>query len=627
MIKPKHVRRLLALAIVLFLVFTGLGVRLVFLQVFLHDRYKRIANNNTQSLFVRDPRRGDILDANGNPLAISLPAKRVVANPSFMGRHYLEIARQLAPLLSYQEAELIQKLRPTWRTNENGLVITNQFVDLRRKLPLEKWQQVTQAMAMLRFNVDETKLTRSERAFYRTLRAQSIDARDDQERFYPNRSLAAHVIGFAQDSETNFSGTVLNELVGRDGIEGWLDSKLRGVRGWRRTNTDRRRHEILSGREQEVEARAGLNVVLTIDLVIQSIVENEIAEAMKRHSAVSVSSIVARPRTGEILAMGLLPNYDPNQPGKSPMEFLRNRIISDQFEPGSTFKIVVVSAALNDNLIKLTDTFDCENGHFLFHGKVLHDHEPHGVISVENIITKSSNIGSAKIGIRLGEDRLYEYIRAFGFGAKTEIPLGGEQDGSVHPVRRWDKLTISRIPMGQSIAVTPLQMTMAMCAIANEGKLMRPMLVKRLQDGSGQIFTQCEPQIVRQVIQPEAARTTVGALKTVVSKDGTAAKARLDHHTVAGKTGTAQKPGIGGYMPGKYVSSFIGFFPADNPEICISVMLDEPKNGYYGGQAAAPVFKSIAEQVANYLKIKPDIEETVPDPGVSLAAKGAPVTD
>src|SRR5262249_30399308 len=205
--------------------------------------------------------------------------------------------------------------------------------------------------------------------------------------------------------------------------------------------------------------------------------------------------------------------------------------------------------------------------------------------------------------------RLYDYIRAFGFGARTGITLPGEVNGIVHPVARWDKLTITRIPMGQAISVTPLQMIMAMCALANEGRLMQPMLVRRLQEQSSSNSWEYAPQMVRQVISPRAARDMVTALKTVVSSQGTAPKAVLDHYTVVGKTGTAQKAGVGGYSHDKFVASFIGFFPADAPEVCIGVFLDEPQNGYYGGQTAAPVFKRIAEPVAKYLSIRPDREE------------------
>jgi cell division protein FtsI (penicillin-binding protein 3) len=382
------------------------------------------------------------------------------------------------------------------------------------------------------------------------------------------------------------------------------------VRGWRFTQTDRRKQELVALREQEVEPRAGLNAVLTLDMVIQNIVETELAEAMKDHSPVSASGLVVRPRTGEILAMATLPHYNPNRPGDFPDSARRNRIITDVVEPGSTFKIVVVSAALNEDLISLSDTLDCEQGSFHFMGKVLRDHERYGVLTVENIITKSSNIGAAKIGIKMGEQRLYDYIRAFGFGTRTGIALPGEVNGIVHPVARWDKLSISRIPMGQAISVTPLQMVMAMCAIANDGRLMQPMLVRRLQEQNSSNAWEYTPQMVRQVISRRAARDMVTALKTVVSPQGTAPKAILEHYTVAGKTGTAQKAAVGGYSHDRFVASFIGFFPADAPDVCIAVFLDEPQNGYYGGQTAAPIFKRIAEPVAKYLSIRPDREES-----------------
>jgi len=238
------------------------------------------------------------------------------------------------------------------------------------------------------------------------------------------------------------------------------------------------------------------------------------------------------------------------------------------------------------------------------------------------VITKSSNIGTAKIAIMMGEQRLYDYVRAFGFGSRTGITLDGEIWGTVHSVKDWDSLKVSRIPIGQGIAVTHLQMMMAMSAIANQGRLMQPMLVSRLETPSGELFAEYHPRMVRRAVNERAAKETVNALKTVVLTDGTAVKAQLEHYTVAGKTGTAQKPGPGGYSDDVYVASFIGFFPADDPEVCISIMLDEPDagKGYYGGQVAAPVFKQVAEQVANYLKIRPDREEMMSD---TMARRGA----
>ena len=249
-----------------------------------------------------------------------------------------------------------------------------------------------------------------------------------------------------------------------------------------------------------MEAHDGLNVVLTIDSVVQNIVETALAEGMEAHSPISISGIVVRPRTGEILAMATLPNFDPNNLNGSTPDARRNRVIADVAEPGSTFKVVVVSGALNDGIVQLTDQFDCEHGHFHFAGRVLHDHESYGVLSVKQIITKSSNIGAAKIGIKMGPARLYDYIRSFGFGTRTGIPLPGEVAGIVHPLKDWYKVSIAQIPMGQGIAVTRLQMTMAMCAIANKGVLMAPMLVERLEDRDHNVVAQYAPQRVRQVM-------------------------------------------------------------------------------------------------------------------------------
>jgi len=349
--------------------------------------------------------------------------------------------------------------------------------------------------------------------------------------------------------------------------------------------------------------------VLTIDSYMQHLVEATLADAMEKHTPISITALVMRPRTGEILAMATLPDYDPNNPGAGSMEAHRNRVISEVVEPGSTFKIVTVSGALNDQIVNLNDVFYCEHGHFGFAGKTLHDHEPSDNLTVKGIITKSSNIGAAKIGIKLGQARLYDYISSYGFGARTGLPLPGEEPGIVHALKNWSKVSVAQIPMGQGIAVTRLQMMMAMCAIANNGVLMRPMLVDRLEDEDGKTVVRYPPQRVRQVVSESTAKEMVEALKTVVTHDGTAEKAAMTNYTVAGKTGTAQKAEKGVYVHGKYVSSFIGFFPADNPELCISIVLDEPKEGYYGGQVAAPVFKQIAERAASYLNIPPDVEE------------------
>ena len=624
MAKRTQCKRVLTLVVMLGIAFIALGFRLVDLQVLRHERLSAMAARQTEMKVLREPRRGDILDARGNLLATSVFVKTVCADPVLLGDSQTKVARAIAPLLEMNEGELYNRLLPRTRQNEKGETITNRYVVLKRKVSLEAWDQIRAAMSALEFNTNEVKVAaRQFPSFCRDLKAKAIFAEplNDQLRVYPNGALAAHVLGFVNTEEKTVDGQAIVQSLGREGIEFTMNSKLSGVRGWRKSETDSRDREVVALRDQDVEPRDGLNVVLTIDSVIQHILETALAEGYSKHSPISISGVAIRPRTGEIVAMATLPTFDPNKPGAD-ADARRNRIITDVVEPGSTFKIVVVSGALNERVVTLKDQFDCEHGHFAFAGRVLHDHESYGPLSVESIITKSSNIGAAKIGIKLGPDRLYDYMREFGFGEKTGIPLPGEVRGLVYPTKHWSKVSIAQIPMGHGVAVTRLQMAMAMAAIANKGVLMRPMLVDHLEDRDGRAVVRYAPEPVRRVISEPAAAEMLTALKTVVSKDGTAPLAALDNFTVAGKTGTAQKVENGTYVSGKYISSFAGFFPADNPELCISIVMDEPKHeGYYGGRTAAPLFKQVAERAANYLNIRPDLNDADPTVAKTLTAE------
>lgn len=595
--------------------FAALAVWLMYLQGFRHEELKKEADANTRRKFFLEPRRGDILDAKHNLLATSVIVKTVCADPQLLLNHEAPVARAVAPLLQVTEEKVRERLFMRLRGTDKGEVVTNHYVVLKRQVPVETWQRLQQTMSNLTFGVNEKLLKKSEQAFYRDLRQKAIfaDPVDEQLRVYPNQALAAHVLGYVGTTVETNGKNRYPTLTGLDGIERTFNTDLRGVRGWRLTEIDHRGRERVDLREQNVEAHDGLNVVLTIDSVIQHITEEALAEVMTKHTPISASVIVLRPRTGEILALATLPNFDPNDVLHSTDDQRRDRLIADIMEPGSTFKVVVVSGALNEGLVRLSDLFFCENGAFGYAGRTLHDHEKYATLSVEGIITKSSNIGAAKIGIKMGEPLLYRYILDFGFAERTGIPLPGEVRGIVHPTKAWKKVSIAQIPMGQGVAVTPIQMAFAVSAIANRGQLMRPMLVDRLENQNGQTVLQFGAQPVRQVVSETAARQMVQALKTVVSPEGTAAEAALDHYTVAGKTGTAQKAGRTErgtieYLRGKYFSSFIGFFPADAPELCIAVFLDEPKQGYYGGKVAAPCFKQIATAAANYLNIKPDLD-------------------
>jgi cell division protein FtsI/penicillin-binding protein 2 len=607
MTNKQQIQRAMVLLIFFFAAFACLGWRLLDLQVVRHSKLLAEAERRTERKIWQPAKRGDILDANGNPLATSIPVKTVWVNPAVIaGQNILPnapqfFARALAPLLQIDEAKILQQMQPRLRQTTNG-VSTNQYAVLKRQVNEPLWQQIQATLKTLPSYVDTRGWKKSDLRALTNLCASAIGADSEQMRIYPNGSLAGQVIGFVAGSDaTNHAPG----LKGCDGIEKSFDDKLSGVDGWRVTEVDNAQRERASGRDEDVTARDGLNVMLTLDGAVQHIVESALAEAMVKHTPKSITGIVMRPRTGEILAMASLPNYDPGQP-KTIVSDAHNRVINDIVEPGSTFKIVVVSGALDKKVVQLDDKFDCEMGHFAFAGRVLHDHEALPIESVKSIIMKSSNIGAAKIGIKLGEQNLYDYAWDYGFGQRTGIPLPGEAAGLLYPVKKWSKVSIAQIPMGHGVAVTRLQMLYAMGAIANDGWLMRPMLVSRLQQRDGTVVQRYAPERVRKVISDDADKKIIEALKGVPTKEGTAVDAALKNYVVAGKTGTAQKAEGGVYVSGKYISSFIGFFPADKPEICISVVMDEPKEGYYGGKVCGPVFRDIAERCASYLNIPPD---------------------
>jgi cell division protein FtsI/penicillin-binding protein 2 len=618
-----QIHRALLLLGFLGLAFAGLSYRLVDLQVLRHDELSAKAEQNTQHEYWQAPRRGDLLDVNGNILATSVPVKTVCADPSLIGTFQPLVARAIAPLLQLNELDLAQKLTPRLARNAKGEIVTNNFhyVRLAKNISDDTWRQIVTAMTNLNFGVAEKRLPRAQREFTNNLRQHAIFFEPDQMRVYPNGSLASQIIGFPANEEAKANGRIVSQIVGRDGAEFTLNKQLSGVAGWKVTETDSAKRELVALRVEDVHPRDGLNVVLTIDSVVQHIVETALADALQKHTPRSITGIVMRPKTGEILAMASLPNYDPNQPNTITPE-TRNRVLTDVVEPGSTFKIVVVSGALNNGIVSLNTPVYCENGAFAFAGRVLHDHERLGNETVKSVITKSSNIGAAKIGIQLGADNLYNYAWNYGFGQRTGIPLPGEARGFLYPVKDWSKVSIAQIPMGHGVAVTRLQMLYAMASIANHGVLMRPMIVKQLQERDGSVVQRYAPESVRKIIGDKAVADMIEALKTVPTKDGTAPDAALKNYVVAGKTGTAQKAENGAYAAGKYISSFIGFFPADDPQICISVVMDEPKEGYYGGKVCGPVFRDIAERCASYLNIPPDPKLMTNAPSAFVSENG-----
>ena len=581
--------------------FGALGYKLVDLQILRHDRLSDSARGNSTESVELAARRGEIFDIHGNKLATSMFVKTISANPTLLGRHYPEVARALSPLLGVDEADLMVRLRPTRIETKSGEIKYDPHVVLKRKVLPSVWKKIKETMANVELLNLPEKPTRKQRMFYRALRQRAIyaEAVEEQLRIYPSRQLASHVLGFVDAAHK-----------GQEGVERVFDAQLTGAKGWRVIEHDQRGREQVDRRVQDVTPRNGLNVVLSIDSSIQNIVESELVTAMKEMKPLGITAIVVRPQTGDILAMANLPTFDPNHPGDAPAASRRNRAVTDLAEPGSTFKAVTVAAALNANKVKLHHKFQCGiNGKFLYGGRILNDHHPYGILTVEKIITKSSNIGAAKIALLLGPDSFYSYIREFGFGSRTGIALPGEENGLIRSPESWTKLSITRIPMGHEVMATPLQTVMMMSAIANGGRLMKPRVIDRLEDEAGKTLVRYPPRSVRQVITSDSAREITKALRTVTVPGGTARRAELDHYTVAGKTGTAEKVIGGRYSKEKHYSSFAGFFPATAPKVCIIVAVDEPPMGrHHGGTAAAPVFKAIAERTASYLGILPDKE-------------------
>ncbi|MGD0016508.1 MAG: penicillin-binding protein 2 [Verrucomicrobiia bacterium] len=548
------------------LAFVGLAFRLFQLHVFEHKDLLMQAIANSEQVLHRQGRRGRIVDVNGDLLANSLSARVVFADPGVTCSQVVATAHALAPLLQMNEETLAAKLSSPVR-----------YVRLKQKVSEDTIQKI------------------------RALKLKGIGFEDQFMRSYPNGDLASHVLGFV-DAEHK----------GVQGIESSMETFLQGHAGYEVIEHDRKGHEIRASRIEDLAPCDGFTVVLTIDQVIQHIAEVELEKAMVTFKPQAAMIILTRPKTGEILAMSCRPTFDPNKAGDAAADARRNRCVSDLAEPGSTFKIVTISSALSEGLVRLEDRFNCENGAWQYCGRLLHDAHPYGVLSVEEILFHSSNIGAAKIAVeRMGPARVYDAMLRFGFGRKTGIAIPGEVSGIVHPLAKWNKLSISRIPMGHEVSVTPIQMIMALNAVANGGRLMKPLVVKSVLDEHGTPLMQYTPQLVGQPISPEATVLMTTALRKVPSPIGTAPKAAVPHYDVAGKTGTAQKLENGQYV-NKYYSSFIGYLPASDPEISIYVSLDEPVGGaYYGGSVAGPVFRAVAEKVTQYLGIPPQQLDSV----------------
>jgi len=412
-------------------------------------------------------------------------------------------------------------------------------------------------------------------------------------RYYPKGSLLAHVLGFAgMDGQ------------GLEGLEHRYEPYLRGEKRVVVLQRDALGRTVFPKGLAEQVPLSGQALTLTVDEVIQYIAEKELEEALNQTRAKSGTIIVMEPQTGAILGMAVSPRFDPNNVRGLTAESWRNRAVTDTFEPGSTMKIVVAAAALEEKVMKPNSKLFGENGRMTIAKTTIHDHEKLGWMTFSEMLQKSSNIGAAKVGAMLGEQRLYRYLQAFGFGQRTDIDLPGEAGGLLKSPKAWERRTLASISMGQEIGVTALQMVTAMAAIANNGVLMKPYIVSDVRDQKGQVLNEVLPHVKRRVLSPDIARTMTTILEGVVA-DGTGTKAAIPGFRVAGKTGTAQKidPRTGTYSDKQFIGSFVGFVPAEAPRLAMIVVIDEPQSEYWGGTVAAPVFSRVGEQVLTYLGV------------------------
>ncbi|TVP79052.1 MAG: penicillin-binding protein 2 [Puniceicoccaceae bacterium] len=554
--------------------------RLFYLHVWNQESLRAHVENNRKMINVVEARRGNIVDTRGNLLATTRTSYNIGVDPQAFREGDWEKLPQLAAILGVPleqiEDAVNQKVR---RAGSNS-----------------------QEVRLIRWAVLARDANEATHEAVRALGIRAVYGNQSHSRAYPSGQLAAHVLGYVNKEATPVTG-----------IERYFDYYLRGQDGWRETERDGRRHEIARFREREVEPSDGLSVELAIDQMVQHIVEAEIQRLSEDFNPKGISIIVSRPADGAVLALANFPTYDPNEffnTQKYPIANQRNRALTDVFEPGSTFKIVPAAAALNEGLVYPGDMFQTGVKRVSYKGRTLSlpdDHRNYDQLSMHEIMVKSSNRGVAHLGLLLGADRLHQYAAQFGFGETTGFDLGGEVRGTLHNPRNWDGLTITRLPMGHAVNATPMQVHTAMSVIANKGVLMEPMLARRIFDSYGSDVIRFSPKAKRRVVSADTAHTVAMMLLDAVGVEGTARRAAIENYDVAGKTGTTQKIIGGRYSNRHHVASFSGFFPAENPALVITVVVDEPQGAGtgYGGSVAAPAFRNIAEACIAYLGIRP----------------------
>jgi cell division protein FtsI (penicillin-binding protein 3) len=549
-------RRWLVVGVVALIWMAAVLARLSYLQLFCYGEYFARAQHQQRHVFEISPKRGTIYDRKGRELAISIPMDSVFADPADVKDASL-VARLLSRVLSIPPEEIETKIREA-RTP----------VRLAKKLSPEIVQRI-----------DDMNL-------------KGIFFQKENRRVYPQRKSLAHALGYVDVDEKGIGG-----------IEYVFDKQIRGKPGRMMVMSDGKRRWY---DRSEAAADPGASVVLTVDETIQFIAEKELERGMDETHSKHGTVVIQDPNTGELLALANFPAFDPNDAGSYSDDVRMNRAVTAAYEPGSTFKVITMTGAIENQVTDPDKLVDCQMGSILLAGRLIHDWHPFGILSVRDVLANSSDVGSIKVALELGAPRFYDTIRSFGIGQLTGIELPGENRGKLRPVENWNPSAIGSVAIGQEVSVTPVQIISAISAVANGGTLYKPRVVKEIDGGTASgPLSRPAPQ---QATDAQTAATVRGMMETVVLS-GTGKLAHLNGYTAAGKSGTAQEidPDTGRYSPNKYMASFVGFAPVNEPAVTILIVFDSPVGAHHGGEIGGPVFKRIAEQVLAYLDVPPDV--------------------
>lgn len=551
----KHIKyKTFFLVAMMVTVWSVLVIRIFFIQIVNGKEYQQLCRKQVENKIELKPKRGTIYDRNGKPLTINIDQYSIAAHP-YLIKNKQQFAHKIADYLDIDPEKYLRKIQSS-----------NTFVLLEKEVSFD-------AVSKLLENKEK----------FPELTISRIS-----KRYYPYQEICGQVVGFANIDNKGLSG-----------IEFEFDSYLSGQPGWKIAQKDGLGRLINRPDLPLKNPVNGNDIILTIDLEYQTILQEELKNAYQKHNADKAMGIIVNPNNGEILSMVSFPSFNPNDPSSQQVFHQKNRVVTDLFEPGSTFKIVTATAALEQNIISPSDSIFCEEGHINIGKVIIHDYKSYETLSFSDVIKKSSNIGTIKVAQKTGKDEIFNYVRKFGFGIKTGVQLPGEENGIVHPLSKWNDLMLAQVSIGHGVCCTALQLALAYSSIANGGFLLKPQIVKSIKSERGDLIYQSDNEIIRKVASGETMATMRELLRLTV-QSGTGINAEIHGMSIAGKTGTAQKVTENGYSETDYVPTFVGFFPVSNPKLLCAVVIDNPKGKLNtGGEISAPVVREVFKRIIN----------------------------